>query len=75
MNSFCSPAGCLCHAHNGFLTRRGYATVAEAEGALYLDKVSSVSALVEVENDYDYDPTHKELNERYSLSPQLSLEV
>ena len=31
---------------------------------LYVDKVSSMSALVEVEDDYDYDPTHIELNRR-----------
>ena len=31
---------------------------------LYLDKVVSVSALVEVEDDFEYDPGHKELNRR-----------
>ena len=40
---------CLCHAHNGFLTRKGYEAVAEAEQALYLDKVGSVSAMDEDE--------------------------
>ncbi len=30
----------------------------------YLDKSGSVSALVEVEDDFDYDPTHMELNRR-----------
>ncbi len=28
----------------------------------YIDRVGSVSALVEVEDDFDYDPTHNELN-------------
>ncbi len=31
---------------------------------LYIDKVGSVSGLVEVEDDFDYDPTHIELNRR-----------
>ncbi len=30
----------------------------------YLDKSGSVSALVEVEDDFEYDPTHMELNQR-----------
>ncbi len=30
----------------------------------YLDKSGSVSAMVEVEDDFDYDPTHIELNRR-----------
>jgi len=33
----------------------------------YLDKSGSVSALVEVEEDFDYDPTHIELNRRLIL--------
>ncbi len=28
----------------------------------YLDKVGSVSGLIEIENDFAYDPTHIELN-------------
>jgi len=45
---------CRCLAHNGFLTRRGYKVVRaigldKAEEFGYLDKVCSVSALVEVE--------------------------
>jgi len=35
----------------------------------YLDKVDSVSALIEIENDYDYEPTHIELNELF-VDPQ-----
>jgi len=30
----------------------------------YLDKSGSVSAMVEVEDDFDYDPKHVELNRR-----------
>ena len=72
MNSLCSPAGCLCHAHNGFLTRRGYALLAEAEQRPQVDRVGSVSALVEVEEDLEYDALHIELNGRYARSPQIS---
>ncbi len=37
----------------------------DSEGhLLYLDKAVSVSALIEIENDFDYDPTHNELNRR-----------
>jgi len=58
---------CLCLSHNGFLTERGYAELAQREHQLnvfcevgldspvavpYLDKVGSVSALVEVEGSY-----------------------
>ena len=63
---------CHCHSHSGFLTRRGYRLVAQREASrvdldgmtdrCYLDKSGSVSALVEVEGDYDYDPTHIQLN-------------
>ena len=35
---------------------------------LYLDRLGSVSALVEVEADCDYDPTHIELNRRLILN-------
>ena len=64
---------CLCHSHSGFLIRRGYALVAQQlslEGLAprgeceYFDKVGSVSALIEIENDFAYDPTHIELNRR-----------
>ena len=45
---------CTCHSHGGFLTRRGYEFVRtpqvdKTEVQLYLDKVGSVSALVEGE--------------------------
>ena len=43
--------------------------VVDGQGRLlYLDKVGSVSAMVEVEDDYDYDPTHVELNRRLILN-------
>ena len=49
-----SPEGltCRCHSHDGFLTRRGYELVTargvdKAEAVPYLDRVGSVSALVE----------------------------
>jgi len=35
-----------------------------AGSLLYVDKVGSVSELVEVEDDFDYDPNHSELNRR-----------
>ncbi len=39
--------------------------VLDGQGRLqYLDKVGSVSGLVEVEEDYDYDPEHVQLNRR-----------
>ena len=40
--------------------------------SVYFDKVGSVSALVEVEVDTAYDPTHIELNERLEFGDQLS---
>ncbi len=52
-------ADCRCLSHNGFLTERGYASVAQQtslEGLAplgvvdYLDSTGSVSALVEVED-------------------------
>ena len=57
---------CQCLSHNGFLTDRGYAEVAQRslEGLesvdmfadmCYLDKVGSVSALVEVEENHVFD--------------------
>ena len=33
--------------------------------SLYLDRVGSVSALVEVEDDFDYDSTHIDLNQGF----------
>ena len=63
---------CNCLSHNGFLTDRGLAEVAQRRAllpgvdntgvSLYLDKVGSVSAMVEVEDDNEYDPLHIELN-------------
>ena len=39
--------------------------VLDGQGRLqYIDKVGSVSGLIEVEDDFDYDPTHIELNRR-----------
>ncbi len=61
---------CRCTSHNGFLTERGFAELAQRtslEGLLplggvdtdevvpYLDKVGSVSALVEVEEFHVWD--------------------
>ena len=65
------------HSRNGFLTVRGYAENAQRspEGpelagvvaSRYLDRVVSVSALIEIENDCEYDPNHVELNRRLIL--------
>ncbi len=72
---------CECTSHGGFLTRAGLARVAQRtslEGLVprgdhgYVDTEGSVSALIEIENDYDYDPTHAELNTRAQL---LQLEM
>ncbi len=57
---------CCCQSHNGFLTRAGYARVAQRgvdsletvdmfEDMCYLDKVGSVSGLVEVEGSCVWD--------------------
>ena len=59
------PAHCGCLTHNGFLTRSGYRALDWAEQRRQVDKVRSVSALVEVEVDDHYDPTHNELNRRF----------
>ena len=59
----CIEQRCSCHSHNGFLTRRGHESLAEAARLQYLDKVVSVSGLIEIENDFEYDPNHIELNE------------
>ncbi len=66
---------CRCTSHNGFLTERGYAEFAQRErernefdamqAKLYLDRECSVSALVEVEDDSEYDPLHVELNSTF----------
>jgi len=37
--------------------------VVDGDGrSLYLDRPGSVSGLIEIENDYEYDPSHIELN-------------
>ena len=54
---------CSCHAHNGFLTRAGYARVDEllhegvdkAGSLWYLDKVGSVSGLKRDETQHELD--------------------
>jgi len=58
----CFTKTCGCLSHNGFLTRAGYRALDGADQVPYIDKVGSVSALVEVEVDMDYDATHIELN-------------
>ena len=65
---------CGCSSHNGFLTAKGFAEAAQRELELaaldvmavrpYLDLGVSVSALIEIENDCEYDPNHVELNRR-----------
>ena len=64
---------CTCRSHGGFLTQLGLEEAAQRlsleglspRGDLeYIDRVDSVSALVEVEDDFDYDPAHVELNRR-----------
>jgi len=56
---------CSCLSHNGFLTSAGYAEVAQRSDGVYdtvdmfrdlcyLDRVGSVSALVEVEERFDW---------------------
>jgi len=64
---------CRCHSHGGFLTARGLRAVAQRsslEGLLprgdadMVDRSVSMSALVEVEDDSEYDPNHIELNRR-----------
>jgi len=64
---------CDCYSHNGFLTERGYelAQQMSLEGltpfgdCVIVDKSGSVSALVEVEVDCEYDPEHTKLNRRF----------
>ena len=65
---------CGCSSHNGFLTAKGLGETAQREvdcygvdamwASGYLDKVGSVSAMVEGEDDCEYDPDHIELNRR-----------
>jgi len=65
---------CSCRSHSGFLTAKGLEEAAQRELGLsevdgmdasrYLDKSGSVSALVEVEDDFEYSPDHVELNRR-----------
>ncbi len=63
---------CTCFAHDGFqLSPEGLAQrdhlgpeLAGVVAMRYLDKVGSVSALVEVEDDFDYAEDHIELNQR-----------
>ena len=68
---------CDCWSHDGFLTAKGLAETAQRRSLvrraareslagctahMYLDKVGSVSAMVEVEEDISYDAGHIELN-------------
>jgi len=63
---------CSCFAHDGFrLSPEGLAQrefdLPELAGVVarrYLDKVGSVSALIEIENDFAYAADHVELNRR-----------
>jgi len=66
---------CGCYAHNGFLTRRGYAVVAGEELDLpgvdaagfcrYVDRSGSVSALVEPPELHWVDQVIDEQNQRF----------
>jgi len=67
---------CGCNSHNGFLTAKGLAETAQRELELderidvdvasgYLDKVVSVSALVEVEGSYMCDALIDEQYRRF----------
>ena len=69
-------------ARNGFLTAKGLketdqrrgafrAGLAGSESSSYVDKVGSVSALVEVEDDCEYDQNHNELNGTMILQEEL----
>ena len=73
---------CDCYSHNGFLTGRGYRAVAKGLsleglrpcGVCYrVDRSVSMSALVEVEEDYEYDQRHVELNSSAPLHNQLEM--
>ena len=70
------------HSRNGFLTAKGLKEAAQRHSLEgldplgvreYVDTVGSVSALVEVEDDFDYDLNHVELN--YGSAPLLQLEM
>jgi len=73
-----NPCGCL--SHNGFLTVRGYENAQREAGrrevdamgpCRYLDSRVSVSAMVEVEDDFEYDPNHVELNHARLLQLEI----
>ncbi len=76
-------AECGCTSHGSFLTEKGLEEAAQRERqchgldtmevARYLDNRSSVSAMVEVEDDFDYDPKHVEMNFRHPTFLQLVL--
>ena len=63
---------CGCHSHNGFalspegLAQREYTRpgVDFMGTRFHLDRPGSVSALIEIEIDAEYDPGHIELNRR-----------
>jgi len=64
---------CRCFSHDGFqlspegLAQREFVLPGVDAMAIrpYVDKVGSVSALVEVEDDFDYDELHVELNQGF----------
>jgi len=65
---------CDCNSHGSFLTAKGLKEAAQRfslEGLsplgdrAYVDRRGSVSALVEVEDDFTYDSSHTELNQRF----------
>jgi len=66
---------CSCHAHNGFLTRRGYAKaevdlregVDRAGVDEYLDRVLSVSGPTVDRRDLTFDDRQVILNDQYLL--------
>ncbi len=78
-------AKCSCSAHNTFLTAKGHREAVAAQRSdssfvfdgmaarRYLDRVGSVSASVEVEDDFDYDPKHVELNLGFARLLQLEI--
>ncbi len=73
---------CSCNSHGSFLTAKGLKEAAQRfslegldsrDGFGEVDSRVSVSALVEVEEDFTYDPTHIELNEPVEVvDPQRS---
>ncbi len=72
---------CECLSHNGLLTAKGLQEAAQREACRhsvdgmaprpYVDRVGSVSALVEVEDDSDYDELHVELNSSTILQLEM----